>query len=351
MKFRKTLIGLILFLISGNIIAQNFEKFDLVELTILDINNNYKEPRSSNYWWLNGKQPLKSSPNAFYPQAKLPPLKDTLTTVSCFIDYTREYKDRLSDNGDIYITFNLNNYTADYYKREYYLFYDSVKINYDTKTEFTADWLLPFSKNPKGGVPETNQVCLDIINDTIFTIVDTWPVGGTTPEGQSYRVTGKEVLKVSAETKAVFSVDQIYSWDVREEWVKHLYLLETPWEDTSTGNYSYRLPVLHNLRLNKDTFTLIKKKAIAAQRELLVEKRDSILSVSKSYDEASYLFTKRVFDDLKKRLKPNFEDANTPDELYTRFELQYFITRLTVYYKDGTSKIINHIALYTISVT
>jgi len=350
MKFRKIIFGLILFLISGNIIAQNFEKLDLVELTILDINNNYKEPRTSYYWWLNGIQPLKSSPSSFYPQPKLPPLKDTITTDFCFIDYTREFKDRLSDKGDIYITFNLNS-ESDYYKKEYYLFYDSVKISYDANTEFTADWFLPFSKNPEGGVPETDQICLDIINDSIFTIVNTNPVGGTTPEGQSFSITGKEVLKVSAETKAVFSVDQIYSWDVREEWTKLLYLLETPWEDSSTGNNSYRLPVLRNLRLSKDTFTLIKKKAIEAQRELLIEKRDSILSVRKSYGEASYLFTKRVFDNLKKRLKPNFEDANTPDELYTRFELKYFITRLTVYYKDGTSKKINHIALYTISVT
>lgn len=350
MKIKKPILLFILFyLIADNIVAQNFDKMGSVELTILDLKQNYKEPRSPYYWHLNRIKPLQFSPNLFYSHAKLPPLKDTLNTDLYNIDYIREYDERVNEKGDIDISFNLYS-NSDYYRKEYYIFYDSVKINYDAKTEFAADWFLPFNKNPQYSDPECPKISMYMINDTIYTLTDTYPAGGTTPEGHSFRISGNEVFKVSVKSKAVFSVDQIYFWSIREELIKNLYLLETPWEDSSIGSNSYRLPVLRNVRLNKDTFILIKKKSIEAQRELLIEKRDSILAVRKLNDHASYIFTKEIFDDLKKRLKPNFEDANTPNELYIRFELKYFITELTVHYKDGTSRKIYHFAQYNVSV-
>lgn len=348
MKIKKQFIVLILFLNSGNIIAQNFDKTGSVELTIMDKTQNYTEPRSPYYWHLNRIQPLQFSPNQFYSPAKLPPLKDTLKTELNSIDYIREYDERVNEKGDVDISFNL--YSNADYSKEYYIFYDSKRINYDAKTEFTADWFLLFGKKPEYAEPEVSQLSIYLMNDTIYTITDTYPDGGTTPEGHSFRISGGDVLKVSVKSKAVFSVDQIYFWSIREEWTKNLYLLETPWIDSSNGVNSYRLPILRNVRLNKDTFALIKKKSIEAQKELLIEKRDSILAARKLEDQLSYIYTKEILDDFKKRLKSNFEDANTPDELYVRFELQYFITELTVHYKDGTSGKIYHFAQYQVSV-
>ena len=108
--------------------------------------------------------------------------------------------------------------------------------------------------------------------------------------------------------------------------------------------------MLKDVTLSKESFKRIKERALAVQKRYLIESRDSVVAKYGSYGDSGKAYINEILENLKRRLKPNLDDAHTPNELYLLIELSYFVNELTVYYKDGTSKKICHFAGYDVSV-
>lgn len=318
-----------------------------VELTILE---NPKMYRNMGTWDLSMSKTSKASSFIGYSlDVKIPSLKDTIDTDIWEIDYNRGFSEMINEGGGVDISFNLIN-VGENIKDSNYIFYNKVSIDYDSRTGFVADWYLPFNRRSKRLKDETTPITIQIEKDTIYTLMQTEPAGGTTPEGHTYRFCGDDIESVSGRGRAIFTVSQIFDENDRDDWVEELYSLETPWDNYFIDSLGYRLPVLSNITLSKETLERIREKALRVQKRNLIEKKDSLIAKYESFGENGVKDLNSIFDNLKKRLKPNLDDAFTPNELYLSFKLKYFVNELTVYYKDGTSKNIVHISDYIISV-
>lgn len=318
-----------------------------VELTILENPQMYRNIRT---WDLISSKTAKvSSFNGYSRDVKMPLLKDTIDTDICEIDYIREFTEKINKGGGGDISFNLINF-GKRVRDNNYIFYNKASIDYDSRTTFVADWYSPFNRRRKTLDDEVTRITIQIENDTIYTLTHADPAGGITPEGHTYKFCGDDIDRISGRSKAIFTVSQIFDQNGRDDWTEILYSLETPWNNNITDSLCYKLPVIGNITLSKETLERIREKAIRAQKRVLVEKKDSLIAKYASYGEDGAKYINSIFDNLRKRLKPNLDDAYTPGELYLSFGLDYFVNELTVHYKDGTSKNIVHIAGYIASV-
>jgi len=323
------------------------DKNDGVELTILE---NPKIHRNIRTWDLiTSKTTKPSSYIGSSLDVKIPSLKDTIDTNIYEIDYTREFSEKINKGVGVNISFRLIN-IGKKVRENNYIFYNKASIDYDSRTTFVADCYSPVNRRDKMLDGEENIITIQIENDTIYTLIQSNPTGGITPEGHKYRFCGDDIEKVSGRSKAIFTVSQIFDQNGRDDWTEMLYSLETPWNNNIIDSLCYKLPLISNITLRKETLERIREKAIRAQKRVLIEKKDSLYAKYASYGENSVKYLNSIFDNLRKRLKPNLDDAFTPNELYLSFELDYFVNELTVHYKDGTSKNIVHIAGYIVSV-
>jgi len=345
---RKHATFLILVSLSAAIITgYSTDKNDGVELTIPE---NPKIHRNIRTWDLiTSKTTKPSSYIGSSLDVKIPSLKDTIDTNICEIDYTREFREKINKGGGVDISFRLIN-LGKKVRENNYIFYNKASIDYDSRTTFVADWYSPFNRKNKTLECEVTSITIQTEKDTIYSLTQADPAGGITPEGHTYRFCGDDIERVSGRSKAIFTVSQIFDQNGRDDWTEILYSLETPWNNNITNSLCYKLPVISNITLGKETLERIREKAIRAQKRVLIEKKDSLYANYASYGDNSVKYLNSVFDNLRKRLKPNLDDAFTPDELYLSFELDYFVNELTVHYKDGTSKNIVHFAGYTVSV-
>jgi hypothetical protein len=347
MKRKHATLLLLVPLFAAIITGYSTGKNDGVELTILE---NPKMYRNMDEWDLfTSKTTKASSYIGSCLVVKIPPLKDTIDTDICEIDYIREFRETINERGGVDISFNLNNF-GKRVRDNNYIFYNKASIDYDSRTTFVADWYSPFNRRNKMLDGEENIITIQIENDTIYTLIHANPTGGITPEGHTYRFCGKDIDRISGRSKAIFTVGQIFDQNGRDDWGEMLYTLETPWNNNITDSLCYKLPVLGNITLGKETLERIREKAVRAQKRVLIEQKDSLFAKYASFGENSVKYLNSVFDNLRKRLKPNLDDAFTPGELYLSFRLDYFVNELTVHYKDGTSKNIVHIAGYIASV-
>jgi len=76
---------------------------------------------------------------------KIPPLKDTIDTDICEIDYIREFNETINERGGVDISFNLTNF-GKRVRDSNYIFYNKASIDYDSRTTFVADWYSPFNR-------------------------------------------------------------------------------------------------------------------------------------------------------------------------------------------------------------
>lgn len=347
MKRKSAILLLSVPLIAAIITSFSTVNKDGVELTILENPKMYNNIRT---WDLYNSKTFKASSYIGYSlDTKMPSLKDTIETDICEIDYIREFNEVINDRGGVNICFNLINIQKNI-RDSNYIFYNKASIDYDSKTAFVADWYSPFNRKSKRLKDETTLVTVQIENDTIYTMTHSDPTGGTTPEGHTYRFSGDSIDRITGRSKAIFTVSQIFDLNGRDDWTEILYYLETPWNNNISESLCYKHPVIDKITLSKETLERIREKAIRAQKRVLIEKKDSIYAKYASFGENWVKHINSIFDHLRKRLKPNLDEALTPNELYLLFELDYFVNELTVHYKDGTSKNIVHIADYIISV-
>ncbi|MFA6335827.1 MAG: hypothetical protein WCX48_09825 [Bacteroidales bacterium] len=347
MKRKHATFLLLVLLLAAIITGYSTDKHFGVELTIME---NPKMYRNMGTWDIFMSETSKASSFVGCSlDAKIPSLKDTIATDICEIDYTREFSEKINEGGGVDISFNLINFGKNV-RDSNYIFYNKASIDYDSRTGFVADWYLPFNRRSKRLKDETTTITIQIENDTIYTLTHADPTGGITPEGHTYRFCGDDIDRVSGRSKAIFTVSQIFDQNGRDDWAEMLYSLETPWNNNITDSLCYKLPVLSNITLGKETLERIREKAVRAQKRVLIEKKDSLIAKYASFGEDGVKYLNSVFDNLRERLKPNLDDAFTPNELYLLFELDYFVNELTVHYKDGTSKNIVHIAEYIVSV-
>ncbi len=334
-------------LFSAIITGYSTGKNDGVELTILENSKSYRYMDERDLFI--SKTTKASSYIGSSLVVMIPPLKDTIDADICEIDYNREFSERINEKGGVEIFFNLTNF-GKRVRDSNYIFYNKASIDYDSRTTFVADWYSPFNRRNKMLDGEENIITIQIENDTIYTLIFANPTGGITPEGHKYRFCGDDIDRISGRSKAIFTVCQIFDQNGRDDWIEKLYSLETPWNNDITYSLYYKLPVLSNVILGKETLARIREKAVKAQKRVLIEQKDSIIAKYASYGENYAKYINSVFDNLTRRLKPNLDDAYTPGELYLSFRLDYFVNELTVHYKDGTSKNIVHIAGYITSV-
>ncbi len=342
---------LLLFLLSETstpILARSNDKNDTVKLTILANQKQYiRDNPKYNYISL---KPSACTYKEYYNWRDImPPLQDTIKIDFAQIDYERDYADKINGADGIVISFNLYD-NNDIIKKNNFIFYDSAEVAYDARTGFIADWYNLFNRITKKSDDEVNTLSIYLINDTIYTSVVTNPVGGTTPEGNMFRFSGKDIESVTGRSRGVFRISQIFDHSERDGWYKLLYYLETPWNNYFTDKLTYQMPVFKNVTIDKDIFEKIRKRAVEIQQYYLIEKRDSVIASYQKFGESSVKYIKSVYENLDNRLKPNFEDAATPNELYLLIEFAYFVNKLTINYKDGMHKKIVHIADYVISV-
>jgi len=347
MKRKYAIFLLLVPLFAAIITGYSTRKNNGVELTILE---NPKMYRNMEGWDLYMSKTTKASSYIGSSLVvKIPSLKDTIDTDIYEIDYNREFTEKINKGGGVDISFNLIN-NGKWIRDRNYIFYNKASIDYDSRTGFVADWYSPFNRRSKSLEGEITTITIQIEKDTIYTLTYADPAGGITPEGHTYRFCGDDIDRISGRSKAIFKVGQIFDQNGRDDWGELLYSLETPWNNNIMDGLCYKLPVLSNITLSKETLERIREKAIRAQKRVLIMQKDSIIAKYASYGEDDAKYINSVFDNLRKRLKPNLDDAYTPGELYLSFGLDYFINELTVHYKDGTSKNIVHIAGYTISV-
>lgn len=327
--------------------AQSLPKNPIIELTILENPKTLLSRNVHSFSFHELPKITHSNIGIPYPLI-IPKLKDTILYNINEIEYKREFTDIINETGGVDISFNLTNY-GKFIKKHNFVFYSKVEFNYDKRTRFVVDWHNYFQRSDKMD-GESASISIKRLNDTIYTIIEQIPCGGITPEGNSYRFAGKDIDSVTGRSKAVFKVSQIFDQNEIECWEEYIYSLQTPWQNNFVSNLKYKLPVIKNISLNKTTTELIREKALVIQKRNLIEKRDSIVAKYRGYGVKNLEYLNQVYKALKARLKPNLDDAYTPNELYLSFELDYFITELTIYYKDGTRKSLVHVATYTISV-
>ena len=340
-------------LLSVPLIAAIFTSFstgnkDGVELTILQ---NSKMNGNIRAWdlYFRSQTVKASSYIGSSLDVKIPSLNDTIDNEIYEIDYMREFTEKINESGGVDICFNLINFEKNI-RDKYFIFYNKASIDFDSRTTFVADWYSPFERKSKRLKDETTKIIIQIENDTIYTLTYPDPTGGITPEGHTYRFSGDSIDRITGRSKAIFTVSQIFDLNGRDDWTERLYYLETPWNNNIAERLCYKHPVINKITLGKETLERIREKAIRAQKRVLIEKKDSIYAKYTSFGENWVKHINSIFDHLRKRLKPNLDEAFTPDELYLLFELDYFVNELTVHYKDGTSKSIVHIADYIIGV-
>ena len=259
-------------------------------------------------------------------------LRDTVKSKPVFDNCDKEFTDEIAQNGNHCIIFRY--FREDYWQRSYHIFPQKMHRKIDINTNFEIDWYRAFSRTDQ--TPELEFVFYFIYNkgDTIVTYTDTAPTGGTTPEGHTFRFVGEQIDSIQVKTKAMFCVSQGFDLNGRDDWAVWLYNLETEWIDSSNDKYSYTMPTLDSVFINKENFSKIRDKALSVQKDVLINKRDSVMDIN----------------EVLKNFKPNFEDAKTANDLYLAIELSNFVNHITVFYKGGSTKKFVHIAAYSISV-
>ncbi|PKP06475.1 MAG: hypothetical protein CVU10_02620 [Bacteroidetes bacterium HGW-Bacteroidetes-5] len=347
MKIKISAILLSLFLCKNTttVFAQTTES-KRVKLTILENSKQYKKVFDRDFF---GKTPNSITYKESMYKAVMPDLKDTLNYSFSEIWYEREFIDKINETGGVDISFNLYD-SGDHSKKNNFIFYNTANLKLDSKTDFIVNWHNKFNRKSKTNEYEGTEVHVYLINDTIYTYNNSDPCGGTTPEGNSFRFSGKEIKSVTGRSRGVFSINQIFYNNEREAWLEDLYYLETPWNNCFIDSMTYKLPVFKDVTISKDTFHKIKEKAVGVQKYFLIEKRDSVIASYRTHGEGAVNSMKSVYESLEKRLNPNFDDARTPNELYLLIEFEYFVNELTIKYNDGTFKRVVHFADYIISV-
>ena len=248
----------------------------------------------------------------------------------------KEYKETYK-NGELKIQFENKN-QIDQLGMGYYIYPSKTIKNITPSAKFISEWYT--AKTPDGNSAEFFFLKNDIriIGDTIYTRVKHGECGGTTPEGSSYKFEGNNIASIKAQTKAIFYVTQGIDVNGRDDWVEKLYTLESPWLETNTSKLGYTLPIMEDVYIDEATYKEIKSKAIATQKRIIYKDKDSLIKENPYYAEP--------INNLISRSKPNLEEAITFNDMYLCFGLDYFITKITVSYKDGTKKDFNHIAYY-----
>lgn len=269
-------------------------------------------------------------------------LKDTIKTKLVIDNYDKVFFDKYDSSGNLCITFKY--YRGDYVHAANYIFPQKLYRNIDTKTNFEIDWFVAFERSSMKPTWSFYSYKTYIQGDTIFTYTCPVECGGTTPESHTFRFASDRIDSIQVKTKAMFYVSQGFDLNGRDDWAVHLYDLETEWMNCRINNNSYTLPTVNDVVIDKDTFSKIRKKAIAVQKETLIEKRDSIRPYLNEAER------ERAINDVLKRFKSNLDDAETATDLYLALELNYFINNVTVFYRGGSTKEFVHIAGYETSV-
>ena len=274
----------------------------------------------------------------------IPDLRDTVKSRLVFVDYEKIFTDKIDLDGNLCVIF-------DYCRQEYrqksnYIFPLKVYRNIDEKTTFEIDWYRAFSRKNHSSDVDFISYVIHNRNDTIITYTETYPAGGTTPEGHTFRFTGEQIDSIKVKSKVFYSVAQGFDINGRDDWGVGLYYLESEWVDLSIDNLSYVLPVLDTIFIDRETFSKIRNKAISVQKDVLINQRDSLENLG----GLAGRYYQDVIGSVLKRLKPNFEDAETATDLYIFVDLKYFTNNVTVFYKGGRAKELVHIADYIVSV-
>lgn len=276
-------------------------------------------------------------------------ITDDLTLIDYPIVYPKPFEDIIGKNQQHYIKFeSQHHYPPNYYRRYAYISPMTCYYDADLTTRFEIDWYKSVIRDtPYESKIDPEFTIYNIYNkaDTIFTVTEV-TFGGITPEGHTFRFSGEMVDSISVETKVIYKVYQEFDINSRDSWVEYLYTIESPWIDSATGRRCYTMPIIESVSIDKDTFSKIKSKAVAIQRKMLIEKPDSLYTKNDGRGREYY---QRIVNNMLKKLKPNFEDANSANNLYLNFKLDYFTNKIKVYYKNGSTKEFVHIADYTVS--
>jgi hypothetical protein len=287
-------------------------------------------------------------------------LSDTITWRFVYNNFEKRFTDRIDENGNLHIS--LIEDTHNFMQRTHYIFPLVEFQTIDDKTTLEIDSYILFSRqfpNPTGWRPSHHHI--HNRGDSIITFSKVLHGGGTTPEGRTFRFAGEQIDSIQVHTEALFYIAQGFDINGRDDWAWFLFNLETEWFDTRIDNNSYTMPTINEIFIDAYTFSRIRDRALAVQREVLIENRAfhfgesvnelPIETVSSEIIRNSFPKPGQpYFQFIREKFKPNLEDARTADELFLVIGLRHFVNYVTVFYKNGEIREFVHIAGYSVSV-
>ena len=297
--------------------------------------------------------------NASIPMGNL---SDTITWRFIHNNFEKRFTDRFDNNGNLRIS--LIDDSHDFVQRTNYIFPLVEFQSIDDKTIFEIDSYILFARgyrNPVGWRYFRHSIHIQGDSIITFTGFPTDCVGGTTPEGRTFRFSGEQVMDIHVRTVALFYIVQGFDINGRDDWGWFLYDLETEWLDTRVDNKNYTMPMINEMFIDAYTFSRIRDKALAIQREVLIDNREYFFgeSVRELTTETTTVEINRnpfrqpgqpYYQFIREKFKPNLEDAETANELFLVIGLRHFVNYVTVFYKDGEIREFVHIATYSVSV-
>jgi hypothetical protein len=288
-------------------------------------------------------------------------LSDTITWRFVHDNFEKRFTDQIDENGNLRIS--LIDDTHDFIQRTNYIFPLVEFQTIDDKTIFEIDSYILFSReSPNSGGWRHSRHHIHNRGDSIITFSEgLYDVGGTTPEGRTFRFAGEQIDSIQVHTEALFYIAQGFDINGRDDWGWLLYNLETEWLNTRVDNNSYTMPMINEIFIDANSFSKIRNKALAVQREVLIENRELYFGESVNEFSTETVTTEIIrnpfpqtgqpyYQFIREKFKPNLDDAKTADELFLVIGLKHFVNYVTVFYKNGKTREFVHIAGYSVSV-
>ncbi|MEG0807601.1 MAG: hypothetical protein RR410_04535 [Alistipes sp.] len=277
-------------------------------------------------------------------------LADTLLRAPYRIDYAKSWREVVRPDGAHTLFLEAKNSNTDYLQRNYYAFPVSLRQPLDRQVNFGIDWAVFF---PRAAAEQGDEARYDdhrifVQQDTIFTITSPADAGGISPEGQTFRFEGDSIARIEARTRSVFRVDQGIAINGMDDWTVFLADVASDWLPCTVDARSYRLPLIDSLTIRVEEFARLKAQAVAVQRKLLIDKRDSVICAAGGWGNPKY--RQQALNQLRRRLKPYSKEAATFAELGVVVELKWFVTQIRMTMTDGRVRRYVHIASYEANI-
>ena len=285
---------------------------------------------------------------------------DTITWRFIHNNFEKRFTDQIDENGNLRIS--LIDDSHDFIQRTNYIFPLVEFQIIDDKTTFEVDSYILFSREfSHFAGSRYSYHFIQNRGDSIITFSESVELGGTTPEGRTFRFSGEHIDSIQVRTKALFYIVQGFDINGRDDWGWFLYDLETEWFDTRVNHNSYTMPMINEMFIDAHTFSRIRDRALAIQREVLIDNREFYFGESVSELSSETVSSEIIrnlfpqsgqsyFQFIREKFKPNLEDAKTADELFLVIGLRHFVSYVTVFYKNSKAREFVHIASYSVSV-